>query len=292
MTRYLLYGCGGILLLFCLYHLIRKLAGAPTGATTRAMRSMRQMWKKPSVFRKISDRIAAWVASRIRMNPYSRAELASDISTAGLALTPEKHLANCIVMAGSILLLAPVGYLISPVLAFFILAGAAAVFFLQYKKVSDGVRRKRRTIEYELPRLVAYIKKIATHNRDVLFILDSYRERAGKELRRELDITVADMRSGNYEMALTRMETRVGSAMLGDVVRGLISMLRGDQNEVYWDTLTLRFAEYQRQTLKARAMKIPKKVHRLSTVLMLCFLLIYLVVFVVVISQTMTTILA
>ena len=291
MLNKLLYVCVGILALVLVYQVIRKLTGAPSRAVSGAIRSMRQMRKKPSVFKKMNEKISAWVAARIRMNPYSRAELESDIATAGLELTPERHLANCIVMAGMLFLLAPVGYLISPVLALLIAAGSLAVYFLQYKKVSDGVRKKRKAIEYELPRLVANIKKIATHNRDVLFILDSYRERAGKELRRELDITVADMRSGNYEMALTRMETRVGSAMLGDVARGLISMLRGDQNAVYWDTLTLRFAEYQRQNLKARALKVPQKVHRLSTALMFCFLLIYLVVFAVVISDTMSSIL-
>ena len=46
-------------------------------------------------------------------------------------------------------------------------------------------------------------------------------------MKRELDITTADMKSGNYETALTRLETRIGSPMLSDVVRGLISVIRG-----------------------------------------------------------------
>lgn len=39
---------------------------------------------------------------------------------------------------------------------------------------------------------------------------------------RELEITTADMKSGNLESALTRFETRIGSSMLSDVIRGLI----------------------------------------------------------------------
>lgn len=47
-------------------------------------------------------------------------------------------------------------------------------------------------------------------------------------MKRELDITTADMKSGNYKTALTRLETRIGSPMLSDLVRGLISVIRGE----------------------------------------------------------------
>ena len=72
---------------------------------------------------------------------------------------------------------------------------------------------------------------IVKHNRDVLYILDSYRDNAGEDMKQELAITAADMRSGNYEAALTRLESRVGSSMLSDVTRGLIGVLRGDETD-------------------------------------------------------------
>ena len=43
-------------------------------------------------------------------------------------------------------------------------------------------------------------------------------QNAGREMKHELDITVADMKSGNYEAAITRLEARVGSAMMNDGV--------------------------------------------------------------------------
>ena len=112
-------------------------------------------------------------------------------------------------------------------------------------------------------------------------LLDDYRDNAGPELREELSITVADMRSGNYEAALTRLEARVGSSMLSDVVRGLLSVLRGDETAMYWASLSVKFADIQRQLLKQKAVKIPGKVRRLSMILLFCFILVYLVVFVV-----------
>ena len=120
--------------------------------------------------------------------------------------------------------------------------------------------------------------KTLVHSRDVLAILDAYKETAGSELKRELEITVADMRSGNYEVALTRLEARVGSTMMSDVTRGLIGVIRGDETSVYWGSLVLKFSDYQRQNLKTEASKAPKKVRKLSMVLLICFMLVYVAV--------------
>ena len=59
-------------------------------------------------------------------------------------------------------------------------------------------------------------------------------------MKRELEITIADMASGNEENALTRMESRIGSTMLSDVVRGLISVKRGDNGIMYFQKMCIR----------------------------------------------------
>ena len=57
---------------------------------------------------------------------------------------------------------------------------------------------------------------------------------AGKDFGAELDQTIADMKTGNYENALIHFETRIGSPMLSDVIRGLIGVLRGDDQRMYF----------------------------------------------------------
>ena len=109
-------------------------------------------------------------------------------------------------------------------------------------------------------------------------MIEYYAQNAGELLREELNITAADMRSSNYEAAITRLESRIGSPMMSDVCRGLIGILRGDDMEIYWSNLGLKFADIHRQTLRRRAQKVPKKVKRLSVVLLACFMLIYVVV--------------
>ena len=96
--------------------------------------------------------------------------------------------------------------------------------------------------------------------------------------RKEIEITIADIRTGNYEAAITRFEGRIGSTNLSEVCRGFIQMIRGDDTSVYWETLAIRFSELQKQYLRNIALKIPPKVHRLSFFLMMSMMLLYIVV--------------
>ena len=218
------------------------------------------------------------IASKLRLNEYKRLQLKADLESADMTLSPEQYVGNAIVKSVLVAVLAIPFLFFAPLISLVMIIIAIAVYVGEYGKVGKIIREKRRKIEYELPRLVSSIDKTLIHSRDVLGILDSYREHAGEELRRELEITVADMRSGNYEVALTRLESRVGSSMMSDVTRGLISVIRGDKTDVYWGNLVLKFSDYQRTLLKTEANKAPKRVRKLSMALLFCFMLVYVVV--------------
>ena len=251
----------------------------PFFATSKANNNLaKRQEKKTSTIDIWLKDLAIWLLKRLRLNEYKRMQLQTDLQSAGINLSPEMHIANSIVKSMLIGVLAVPVFFIFPLLTPLVIALAVAMCFKASKGVADRIKEKRRRIEYELPRLVASIDKTLKHNRDVLYILDSYKENAGPELKHEIEITVADMRSGNYEAALTRLEARVGSSMLSDVTRGLIGVLRGDETEVYWSSLAVKFADYQRQLLKQQAQKVPSKVKRLSMCLLFCFMLIYVVV--------------
>ena len=222
--------------------------------------------------------LAIWVSKHLRLNEYKRLQLQTDLKSAGINLSPEMHIANSLVKSVLVGVLAIPVYFVIPWVSVVIVILAVLMYFKASKGVADKIKEKRRKIEYELHRLVAHIDKTLKHNRDVLYIIDSYKENAGPELRQELDITAADMRSGNYEAALTRLEARVGSSMLSDVTRGLVGVLRGDETNAYWVGLHVKFADYQRQLLRQQAQRVPGKVKKLSMCLLFCFMLIYLVV--------------
>ena len=222
--------------------------------------------------------IANSLAKIIKINEYKRTELESDLRTARMDITPEQYKANAIVKSLVLGVFAIPMLFIFPLLSPVILIAALVVYNSENKKAGKKIKEKRQIIEYELPRFVSTVEKSLKHSRDVLYMIEYYAQNAGELLREELNITAADMRSSNYEAAITRLESRIGSPMMSDVCRGLIGILRGDDMEIYWSNLGLKFADIHRQTLRRRAQKVPKKVKRLSVCLLACFMLVYVVV--------------
>lgn len=269
----------GILVGVGMMYVLLDVFKIPYLKTSQSMKTLskRQQEKTSSVDVWLGG-VANSIAKMMRLNEYKRAELDNDLKTARMDITPEQYKANAIVKALVIGVFAVPMLFIFPLLSPIILVTAIVVYNNENKKVTKKIKEKRKIIEYELPRFVSTVEKTLKHSRDVLLMLESYIPNAGDEFKHELNITVADMKSSNYEAAITRLESRIGSPMMSDVCRGLIGILRGDDMAIYWSTLSLKFADVYRQQLKQRAQKVPKKVKRLSIALLVCFMMIYVVV--------------
>lgn len=220
------------------------------------------------------------IAKRMKMNEFSKQELQADLQTAQMDISPEMFTANAIVKSVLIGIFAIPMLFIFPILSPIILFLAFVLYRMNIKSVSVRIKAKRARIEADLPRLVATIEKKLKHERGIINILRDFSKNANPELKHELNITLADMHSGNEEAAVSRLESRVGSPMMSDVCRGLQTLIHGDAAEVYWSSLVMKFSDIQRQRLRIEANKIPKKVKRLSMCLLFCFMLVYIVVIV------------
>ena len=57
----------------------------------------------------------------------------------------------------------------------------------------------------------------------------------------ELSLTLEDMKTGSQEIALRRLDGRVNSPRVSDVVRGLISVLNGDDQRAFFQNKQQQF---------------------------------------------------
>ncbi len=269
----------GILFGIALYLILADYFRIPYIRTSKAVNNLvKQQKEKTSSIDVWLSSFASFIARKLRLNDYKRGQLESDLRTAQMDISPEMFMANAIVKSLIVGVFAIPMLFIFPILSPIILFLAFILYRMNIKGISVRIKKKRAKIEYELPRFVFKIEKALMHDKDVLKMIESFARNAGPELKHELDITAADIRSGNTEVAITRLEARVGSPLMSDVCRGLISIDRGDINTVYWNSLSMKFADIQRQQLKLEAEKIPKKVKKLSMCLLFCFMLIYIVV--------------
>lgn len=280
----------GTLFGVALFMILADLLKVPTKKTVNSVSGMaKQIKGDESDINAALERLAIGLSKIIRINEYKRTQMVADLFSARMDISPEMFTANAIVKAGVFGIIGVPFLFVAPAITLLIIAIAVVLYFNEMRSLPGRLKKKRQAIEYELPRLVFTIEKTLRHSRDIIYMLSSYADVAGPDMKHELDITVADMKSGNYETAIARLESRVGSPMMSDVCRGLISIMRGDDTTVFWHSLELKFEDHQRELLKIEANKIPRKVRRLSMVMMICFILTWVVVIAVQIIQSLGT---
>lgn len=221
--------------------------------------------------------IAVLVSHYVQLLPFKKERLKEQLTAAGMDVTPETYVAFayvkavCYMAVGMVFLMIPKLGMIPCI--FFFLIGINS-YFVESSRVEVLLRNRKGNIEKELPRLANTIRQELKFTRDIVKILEDYGRNAGKVMQEEINITVADMKSGNYEMALNRFETRISSITLSQIVRGLLGVIRGDDGIFYFEMLSHDLRKMETQQLRMEAIKQPEKIGKYSMYLFLCLLLI------------------
>ena len=269
----------GLFLALGLFFLAASLLHLPTIGSAKAMLgTAKQERKGAKTLETCFMILAVRLSHYIRMDEYKKSRMGNVLKASGMNLTPEVYQAYALVKAGTVLLAVIPCAILMPLLVPVVVVLALLLYFKEGQKADEKLKAKREEIEGELPRMVATIEQELKASRNVIGMLERFKGNAGPALTGELDILLADMRSSNYEAALTRFEARLNSPMLSDVVRGLIGVLRGDDSSVYFQMLAHDFKQIELQRLKAQAQKIPPKIRVFSFVMLVCFLLTYLAI--------------
>lgn len=269
----------GIFLAAGLFFVTADVVGLPTMGAARAMlQTTRQEKKAAKTLETYFMTIAVRLAPFLHLDEYKRSRMEKVLKASGMNLTPEVYQAYALVKAGAVMPGVIPCMLLFPLLSPVVLILAVLVYFKEVQKADERLKEKREQMEGELPRMVANIEQELKASRNVIGMLERLKGNAGPAFTAELDILLADMRSSNYEAALTRFEARLNSPMLSDVVRGLIGVLRGDDSAVYFQMLSHDFKQIELQKLKAQAQKIPPKIRVFSFVMLVCFLMTYLAI--------------
>jgi len=269
----------GLFLALGLFFLAASLLHLPTiGAAKAMLGTAKQERKGAKTLETCFMILAVRLSHYIRMDEYKKSRMGNVLKASGMNLTPEVYQAYALVKAGTVLLAVIPCAILMPLLVPVVVVLVLLLYFKEGQKADEKLKAKREEIEGELPRMVATIEQELKASRNVIGMLERFKGNAGPALTGELDILLADMRSSNYEAALTRFEARLNSPMLSDVVRGLIGVLRGDDSSVYFQMLAHDFKQIELQRLKVQAQKIPPKIRVFSFVMLACFLLTYLAI--------------
>ena len=276
-----------ILMVTDLYNIAGIIFRLPMGRITKTLKNA-SMGNQKRSGSDINHQIAVLLSNIIVINEYKRKELEEKLAIADIDETPEVYKAQGFLVILEFGLLAILLASVFPVFA----AAPIIIGFVMHRNhkniVTNAVKDLQEQIDIDLPRFVYSMKQEMLVSHDVLTILERHKNDYSDHWRKQMSITVADMRSGNYEAALQRLEGRVGSTNLSEVVRGLIEMSHGSDMSVYWETLQVRFSEMRKAQLKKIVKKIPDKIHNLSLWLIGAMLSIYIVVLITQLAESMS----
>lgn len=220
---------------FGLYFIIADRLKIPYLKASKAIMNMgRKDRRLTTVIEAVIMDLSIKLSRFIPMDMYRKNRLAATLKAAGISMTPECYQAHAIIKALAVGLLILPCLFIFPLISAAVVVLAVLVYFKEIQKAEKHMESRREEIETELLRFVSTVEQELASSRDVLSILEGFKKNTTQAFADELGITCADMRSGGYEVALMRMEARVNSPQLSDVVRGLISVIRGDNGKMYF----------------------------------------------------------
>lgn len=253
-----------ILLCIGLYCTLARLFHVPPFCAAQAFRPPKKAGK---IYTEILDSFATKVALHLPMGIVKQSELQKLLAAANIQESPKEHMAQVYIRAGAVLLLLIPALFIHPVLC---LLPVGLCWFIcnhakeNLKKVGD---RRKNEIEKELPRFVSYLANTLKTQRNVISCFDAYKVNYDSALTKELSVTVADMRTGNAELALQRLELRINSPYMSQLVRGLLSAMRGNDMYTYFDNLSFELTNVWEQRLRAQALRQEPRIARMSYLL-------------------------
>ena len=240
----------------------------------------------------IENKLESFISKKIRLPPEKENDLNITLDMLDISKTASEHFAETIsksiifslifILLGLILQQSLVSVL-GIVLGIF-------YYYQTYKKLSKQREQVLVSIEKELPKLCSVISSKLTHTSNVEIILRSYYPISTNVMKRQLDITLADISSSNVSSALTRFSNRIHSPKLSDVTRGLISVSNGNDGRVFFQSKAIEFRNTYKNIIKLEVQKRPSKLFPMQFFIVIFFMSILLYPVFIYIIQTQNSI--
>lgn len=249
-----------ILFVFCasgIYGIFTSQLALQSPAVVKAIRLRGE--GKQSILEVWTGKLSLRIVPLINLDEIRRVKLQTDLHNTDTHLSPELFVARAISKG---ILFAAVSLplvLISP----FFLIVTAWLGWRNYKteinKLEKQIKERRMSIERELPQFAGTIRQCLSSTRSIIVILESYRKVCGSTLKGEIDKTLNDIKIGNDEVALKAFESRINSPKVSELVRGLVAVIRGEDQRMYFEMLTHEYIKAENEVVRRELLERPLK---------------------------------
>ncbi|MFI3326848.1 MAG: hypothetical protein R3Y35_11850 [Clostridia bacterium] len=255
-----------ILLSIALYNILAIILKLPRFNIKRA-RAMMSGYEKTGWLSEYIDNFSEKLSKFIKLSVMKKSKIQKLLSLAHSSETPEQFTAKSYVYMILPLPLVVVFLFANPMLAVFPVILSAYLYRRCYNTLKEEGNKRQRNIENEILKFTMYMTSSLKSERNIIRLIEQYKANFDTPLTEELTLTLAEMKTGNYEKALANMSKRNNSNAVNGLVNGLISSLQGNDMTVYFENLSYELTSEWEQTLKRQAMEQEPKISKLSMIL-------------------------
>lgn len=263
----------GLTVFYGIYNILLTIFKIPTYHRNFDFNLFRQK-KKKSKYNDNYSNLTHEIAKKIKLPDNIKIRLNEKLKIADINSNAELYVSNLIYKFAIYILFAILLMPVHKILTLtFIFLGIQSIF-KGYKNIEDEIKIKTEKIEKEIPRFLDFITNSFKFNKSVKQAFESYEKIAGDYFKSNISITIADMATGNYEIALKRLDARINSYSFSRVVRAIIQVAHGDENTQYLENLYRESASAEYEALKLESNKKIIKVNFYSKIILICIIII------------------
>ncbi|MGX9758850.1 hypothetical protein ACWYRQ_21505 [Clostridioides difficile] len=268
-----------VLLAIAIYLILAEILNIPTYRNNKIMGKVLKMNKDGKYIDNFTTNMAIKLSKFIKISEERKDKLNYLLKVSGIRLSPETFIANAFVSSIIMLIFFIPTYLIVPSVSIIWIALAIYAFRVEIKKPYRLLKDKKRKIECNLADFSATLAIELEYTRNLVRIFEGYKEFANPDFAEELEITLADMKSGSDKQALKRFDTRIGSSYLTEVIMGLIGVIDGNDEVSYFSNLSDKLENFEFEELSSIALGQKSKVAKYEIIMLTVIVMIILVAF-------------
>jgi hypothetical protein len=219
-----------------------------------------------------------FIARFIKIHHKKREKISAALARTGLNVSVEVYYAQAL-LKSSVFFICAIALMVMGVgfAAFVSFLLGILVFFQKLDELDAKQKRIKEEIADELPRFISVINFSLSTTRDLIKIFEKYQNICKPAFKPDLQLLIAEMKSGNYSEALKRFDLRIGIPQLSAFVSGLIDADKGiDQRTFFYlmeENMNTLFIENKKKELAKRPRKIKKAIISVG----LCLFAMYIV---------------
>jgi len=213
----------------------------------------------------------------IKLDGQKRVQTVCDIERCNMNVTPEEFYADAILSSVIFLLCVPLFIVIGlNIMCVPAIVLAVMMFFKKIKILDEKIKILNEEIINELPMFIRNFSYNLESTRDIVEIIDRYRKIAGRALKVELDILVTDLKTGNYESAISKFDRKLNIDHVSSFASGIMGISRGIDYKTYFYVLEENMKIVAKENLIRRIKKRPAKLQKCILVMVIFIGLLYM----------------